>query len=624
MTDKQVQNLILTGEGYRIEFKKAVGKTFLNEVSAFANSSGGHILLGVSDKGVVEGIDSNNSTRSQIQDALNQLEPRINATIEIKKNIIVVHVPEGSDKPYKSPGGFFMRVGPNSQKMTRNEIIASFQREGRVRFEELVSEKAHFEKDFDPKAFNHFLKVSEISPTIGQEDLLKNLDCLDSKKQLTNLGVLFFAKNIEFIMNHARVDCILFRGTDRVKILDRKEYKGNIIDNIEDTLAFVQRHISTEYIIAKETRREEVSDYPNPALREAITNAICHRDYFTRETPVSVEVFEDRIEIRNPGGLPSGLNLEKFGIQSFPRNPSIASMLHKANYVERAGTGISRIRAAIESHRKKVELNIHNDDPRIYSIVFRKIQDENKKSSKSSNLTPARVGRKSIAENKKSSKSINLTPSRVGRKPITENKKSSKSSNLTPTRVGRKPITENKKSSKSSNLTPTRVGRKPIAENKKSSKSNNLTPSRVGRKPIAENKKSSKSNNLTPNRVGRKPISENKKSSKSNNLTPNRVGRKPITENKKSSKSNNLTPNRVGRKPIAENKKSSKSNNLTPNRVGRKPITENKKSSKSNNLTPNRVGRKPITENKKSSKSSNLTPTRVGRKPITENKKSSK
>ena len=226
MTDEQIKNLILTGEGYHIEFKQALDKSLIDEVCAFANSSGGHILMGVSDDGSVKGIDTDNHTRSKIQDILNKLEPKLNTKIEIQKNLIIVHIPEGQEKPYGCPRGFFMRIGANSQKMTRNEIMNFYKKEGRIRFGDLINEKADFKKDFDSKAFKNFLKLSGISSTIKREALLQNLDCLTSDKRLTNLGVLFFAQDIDFIMNHALVDCILFRGIEKVKILDRKQVSG--------------------------------------------------------------------------------------------------------------------------------------------------------------------------------------------------------------------------------------------------------------------------------------------------------------------------------------------------------------------------------------------------------------
>ncbi len=410
MTDTEIKNLILTGEGYHIEFKQALDKSLIEEVCAFANSSGGHILMGVADNGIVKGIDTDNRIRSKIQDTVNRLQPKLDISIEVKEDIIVIHVPEGHEKPYGSPRGFFMRVGANSQKMTRDEIINFFKKEGRINFEELINEKANFAKDFDPKAFKHFLKLSGISSTIKREVLLQNLDCLTSDKKLTNLGVLFFAQDIDFIMNYALVDCVLFRGTEKVKILNRKQYTGNIIDNIEDALAFIQKHTNTEYVITGKPRREEIHDYPETALREAIVNAVCHRDYFERRCHVVVEVFSNRVEIYNPGGLPNGLDPKTFGTKSVPRNLLIASMLHRANYIEQAGTGIGRIKKALANHKKKVKLDIqYSDDSMFYSVIFTKerlvettqkrLVETNENIREFNDLEKYQVGSKRLVEN---------------------------------------------------------------------------------------------------------------------------------------------------------------------------------------------------------------------------------
>ena len=410
MKDNKINNLILTGEGYHIEFKQALDKSLIDAVCAFANSSGGHILIGVTDDGAVKGTDTSNRIRSKIQNILHQLQPQLNISLEINKNLMVIHVPEGKEKPYGCSRGFFMRVGANSQKMTRNEIIQFFKKEGRVHFEELINEKADFKNDFDSKAFKHFINLSGISSTINKEVLLQNLDCLTSDKKLTNLGVLFFAKDIDFIMNHALVDCILFQGADKVKILDRKQYKGNLIENIESALSFIQRHTNTEYVITGKARREEISDYPETALREAIINSVCHRDYFEKRCHVTIEIFSDRVEIYNPGGLPSGLDPKKFGTKSVPRNLLIASMLHRINYIEQAGTGISRIKEAIANHKKKVMLNIqYSNDSIFYSVIFRKkrlvettqkrLVENNENTKEFSYLDRYKVSRKRLVEN---------------------------------------------------------------------------------------------------------------------------------------------------------------------------------------------------------------------------------
>ena len=414
MTDKQIKNLILTGEGYNIEFKQSLDKSFIEEVCAFANASGGYILIGVSDEGKVTGVDTSNRSRSKIQDILNRLEPKLKAIVEIKKNLIVITVPEGEEKPYGCPKGFFIRIGANSQKMTRNEIIKFFKKEGHIRFEELVNKKAKFKEDFDSQAFKNFLRFAGISRTIKYESLLQNLSCLTEDKKMTNLGVLFFAKDIDFIMNYARVDCILFKGTERVRILNRKEYIGSLLDNIENALAFVKNHTNTEYVITGKPRREEIHDYPESALREAVINAVCHRDYFTEEAPVSVEVFEDRVQIRNPGGLPKGYDRKRFGTESIPRNLLIASMLHRVDYIEKAGTGISRIKQAIKNHNRKVKLKIeYGDNSLFYRITFKKARLAEKIS-------------KRLVINKKNISKINNLNDKAGNKKLVEKQKKHK------------------------------------------------------------------------------------------------------------------------------------------------------------------------------------------------------
>ena len=414
MTDKQIKNLILTGEGYNIEFKQSLDKSFIEEVCAFANASGGTILIGISDEGKVIGVDTSNRSRSKIQDILNRLEPKLKTKVEVKKDIIVIHVPEGKEKPYGCPKGFFIRIGANCQKMTRNEIIKFFKKEDTIRFEELVNKKANFKEDFDSQAFKRFLQLAGISRTIKYESLLQNLSCLTEDKKMTNLGVLFFAKDIDFIMNYARVDCILFKGTERVRILNRKEYMGGLLDNIENALSFVKKHTDTEYVITGNPRREEIHDYPESAVREAIINAVCHRDYFTEEVPVSVEVFKDRVQIRNPGGLPKGYDRKRFGTESIPRNLLIASMLHRVDYIEKAGTGISRIKEAIKNHNRKVKLKIeYGDNSLFYRITFKKAGFAKKTS-------------KSLAINKENLSKINILDDRIDNKKLAEKQKEHK------------------------------------------------------------------------------------------------------------------------------------------------------------------------------------------------------
>lgn len=370
---QQIIEMIQAGEGFHLEFKESLDKGFIEEVCAFANSSGGKILLGVSDDGTVKGFNPDNRHRSMIQDTLRGLQPNLDIKITIEDNIVVVDVPEGSDKPYACSKGFFIRSGANSQKLSRNEIVEFFQKEGRIRYDELRNERADFENDFDEKAFETFIKSSRISPSIDRFALLKNLDCLTHDNRLTNAGVLFFAKDIDFLINHAIVVCVLYKGTEKIHILDKKDFKANLVENINNSILFVQRHTNVEYVIEK-LKRDEIPDIPEVALRESIVNAVCHRDYFDKRANVVIEIFDDRVVISNPGGLPTGLKPAEFGSKSVSRNPVIASLLH---------TGINRIKDSVaENSRSRVEF--HYDD--FFTVTF--FRNRLPKSSEKTGGTP--------------------------------------------------------------------------------------------------------------------------------------------------------------------------------------------------------------------------------------------
>ncbi len=158
-----------------------------------------------------------------------------------------------------------------------------------------------------------------------------------------NAGVLFFAKNVRSFFPEAYITCLLGRGADKVDVLDRKDFHGGIVADVEDAMRFIERNTRTAYRI-EGLRRQNISEYPMEAVREAITNAVMHRDWFFDGANVFVEVYADRIKVISPGGLPKGLTLADLGHTSIRRNPLIADLLHRIGFIEKAGTGIRRIR----------------------------------------------------------------------------------------------------------------------------------------------------------------------------------------------------------------------------------------------------------------------------------------
>jgi ATP-dependent DNA helicase RecG len=338
------------GEGYRVEFKE--GFTNLDkEMVAFANASGGYLILGITDNGIlVTHFRVTNRLKSQVQDIANNCEPKIKIMLEEYEDALIIHVREGEDKPYKCSSGFYTRIGPNSQKLGRNEIIEFLRSEGKVRFDEIINMQFEFETQFDERKFDRFLKLAKISSVLDIPTILTNLGAAEKQEKkilFTNTGILFFAKRLDDIYYHTAVTCALYKGTEKVHILDKRDFNEDVSSNIDNALNFLKQHIPVRFVISGSPQRTEVPEIPYDALREAMVNAVAHRDYFEKGANVLVEIFDDRIEITNPGGLVKGLKPEDFGKKSILRNPNIANLLHRIGYIEKMGTGVNRMKALV-------------------------------------------------------------------------------------------------------------------------------------------------------------------------------------------------------------------------------------------------------------------------------------
>jgi ATP-dependent DNA helicase RecG len=362
------------GENYTTEFKESADKSLASEVCAFANASGGRIFIGVDDNGKIIGTDTSNAARSRVQDTINQIEPRLSADVAVHENIIVVAVPEGANKPYSCSKGFYLRSGPNSQKLERDSIIDFLQTEGKVIYDSIVNEKYPITDNFDEAEYLKYLKKSNISDVLMRDSVLKNLGCAEiagnGVLSYTNAGILFFRNNRqEVYFDFTQLVCALYKGTDKVDIIDAKDFNGSIIENIDNAIVFLKRNLRVRYEI-KTVQRKNILELPEDALREAVINAVCHRDYFEKGARVMVEIFDDRVEITNPGTAPKGITKENFGSTSVTRNPVIASLLHRAHYIERMGTGIMKMIRAMET--ANLEKPVFKTEGFFFKVIFKR------------------------------------------------------------------------------------------------------------------------------------------------------------------------------------------------------------------------------------------------------------
>ena len=364
MDKKELIELTKTGEGYTLEFKERYSNSVDREICAFANSKGGKIILGVDDKGKIVGYNLTNSDKSKIYDIARNMDPSFSVEVTSVDNLVVISVPEGKDKPYAVHGHFYIRIGSNSQQLNREEILLFFQQQGKVRFDEKINVKFNYKTDFNNDAFEEFLDRAEINLKIPKKRFLKNLGFLENNK-LNNAGVLFFCKNISRFFLNANITCVLFQGDSKHTVLDKKVFENDLISNYEEAISYLKNKLNTEYVI--KTEREEYLELPEDALREALLNAIAHRDYFS-PSHIQVNIFKNSVEIINPASYPQNITIEELLNGSHPKNVFLFSMMQRADLVEKIGSGIKRINDAMKDYRLSLPLIKYKNI--WFSIIF--------------------------------------------------------------------------------------------------------------------------------------------------------------------------------------------------------------------------------------------------------------
>jgi len=341
------------------------------EICAFANALGGHIVIGIDDHGNFVGVSDVNRTKSEIQSIARNVDPPIAVAIEPIENVLLVTVPAGRSKPHMVGGKFYMREAATTQQLNREEIREFFFKEGLISFDKQVCLGFDMERDFDPKKYRLFARAAGIPSGMKTGDVLRNLEVL-TDEGMSNAGALFFSKRVSKFFLEAKINCALFQGTGKTKILDQQIYEGNIAETYQAAIAYLESHLNTEYVI-RSGPRQEIQELPGDALREAILNAIGHRDY--RLTGhIQIHISLDRVEIINPGGLVAGLKLSDLGRVSMPRNPLLFALMHRMDLAEDVGSGIRRIRDEMKNYG--LEKPLIETGEAWFSIAFhRKSQD---------------------------------------------------------------------------------------------------------------------------------------------------------------------------------------------------------------------------------------------------------
>lgn len=338
-------------ESETVELKRELTKNIKKEIVAFANTKGGTIYIGIDDDGSIVGLknahDDVESLSSMIYEGIiNDLSAY--SSIEIlnieNKEVIALHITSAPNKPYYiaekglKPSGVYLRLGSSSISAPDEVIRKMILENNNLSFENEISSNQNL-------TFNYAKQIFKNNDINFDKAKYKSLKMIN-KDQFNNLALLLSDQN------PYTIKCAIFAGNDKTIFKDRKEFSGSCLKQINDAFEYLNlvNHINSEF---NGLIRIDNKDYPDYSLREALLNSVIHRSYYFNGS-ILLSIFDDRIEINSIGGLLSTLTLNDiYNGVSESRNPNLAELFHRLNYVENYGTGIERILKEYSDNDKK-------------------------------------------------------------------------------------------------------------------------------------------------------------------------------------------------------------------------------------------------------------------------------
>ncbi len=353
----KLEELLTRHEGKTLEFKQDLSspKNILKTLTAFANTAGGVLLIGVADGSrAVLGVDNPLNEEERLCSLIaDSIEPRLVPNVELVnwkgRTILAVEVYPSALRPHwlKSLGienGVLVRVG-STNRPADGALAAELRRSAL---------NLSYDEEPMPEINPEALDLRVASGLLGgirewNESRAETLNLLvrhQGKLVPTVGGVLLFGSVRERYFPDAWVQCGRFRGKDKAEILDQQEIREHLPPALEKAFEFVRKHASRSAEFG-ELRRKDVWNVPLEAVREALTNAIVHADYTQAGAPIRVAIFDDRIEVENPGLLAPGMTVADIreGVSKL-RNRVIGRVFKELNLIEQWGSGFQRMAAS--------------------------------------------------------------------------------------------------------------------------------------------------------------------------------------------------------------------------------------------------------------------------------------
>ncbi len=371
MTRTELLEIIKNRENSGIEFKRddLQNRDLAKELVAFSNFEGGQVLLGVEDDGSISGLNRENLEEWVMTACRDKIRPGIIPFFEVVrdlepgKDVAVVSVPRGGDVHslwHNNRNAYYIRVGTQSREPTPQELSRLFQQRGSFRAD-LKPVSGATIGDLDRRRLRDYFgrvrqqDIPEDKDVAGWRTLLVNTEIM-IEEGVTLSAVLLFGKSPNKFLPQAGIDASAFPGVEKDYAAKERvalrgpmtmlaDDRGELLEAglVEQAVEFVRRNAGVTALLEDGARRVEKAAYPTEAVREAIVNALIHRDYLLSNTDIELAIYSDRLEIISPGTLPNGITTERMrtGTRA-ARNPLLKDVMRDYGYLEHMGMGIPR------------------------------------------------------------------------------------------------------------------------------------------------------------------------------------------------------------------------------------------------------------------------------------------
>ena len=341
-------------ESNRLEFKRTYTEDIKKEIVAFANSDGGELIIGIEDDGSIIGVDKPDEVSARVTNMLRDaispdimLITNVSITSQQDKSLVHVTVSKGGKRPYyiakkgMTSSGVYVRHGSSSAPASADAIREMIRETDGYSYESNLSFDQTLTFDYCARIFaDHDIRFGK--------NQMRTMKMVDPDGNYTNLAMLLSDQCFHSI----QFAC--FQGTEIGTFTERQRFSGSILKQLDDAFHALNRYNRTRSEIHG-LRRVDSRDYPENVLREALINAIVHRDY-DRDVSTNIRVFDNRIEIASYGGLPPNTTIDTFLLGlSMPRNKNLADIFYRLELIEAFGSGIPKMTEIYKDKGKDIE-----------------------------------------------------------------------------------------------------------------------------------------------------------------------------------------------------------------------------------------------------------------------------